>query len=55
MKELIEFAREFIKENPSLRGEVIDLIQLCRDEIDEGGSPAHEISLCVESIKQLKD
>lgn len=55
MKELIEFAKDFLKENPNLRDEVSDLVQLCRDEIDEGGSPAHEISLCIESIKQLKN
>lgn len=53
MKKVIEFAKEFINEHPNLKGEVLDLVQLCRDEIDEGGSPTHEEHLCIESIKQL--
>lgn len=53
MKELIEFARNFITKNPGLKSEVEDLVQLCRDEIEEGGSETHEIQLCTESIKQL--
>jgi hypothetical protein len=55
MKELIEFAKGFIKDNPQLKSEVIDLIELCQSEIEEGGSMQHEINLCIESIKQLKE
>ena len=53
MKQLIEFAKEFIQKHPQHKEEVIDLVQLCKDEIEEGGSPQHEMSLCIESIKQL--
>lgn len=52
-QELIQFARGFIKDNPQLKEEVIDLVELCFSEIEEGGSEQHEINLCIESIKQL--
>jgi hypothetical protein len=55
MKEVIEFAKQFIAENPQLKEEVLDLVSLCRSEIEEGGSPQHEMYLCIESIKQLKE
>ena len=55
MKKAIEFAREFVKENPDLEDEVWGLLELCEMEIDEGGSVEHEVSLCIESIKQLKE
>jgi hypothetical protein len=55
MNELINFANGFIRDNPEFRDEVYDLLQLCRDEIEEGGSPEHEIQLCEESIRQLID
>lgn len=53
MTELKKFAKEFSTQHPELKSQVEDLVQLCEDEIAEGGSPAHEISLCIESIKQL--
>jgi len=53
MNELINFANGFIRDNPQFKSEVHDLVQLCEDEIDEGGSPEHEIQLCEESIRQL--
>jgi hypothetical protein len=53
MKEAVEFAKEFIKEHPNLKVEVMDLLELCQSEIEEGGSPTHEVDLCINSIKQL--
>ena len=53
MNELINFANGFIRDNPQFKSEVHDLVQLCRDEIEEGGSPDNEIYLCRESINQL--
>lgn len=53
MKQLIEFAKEFIQKHPQHKGEVIDLVQLCKDEIEEGGSISHEINLCIGSIQDL--
>ena len=53
MKRAIEFAREFVKEHPNLKHQVIDLLELCQSEIEEGGSPTHEVELCIGSIKEL--
>ncbi len=54
-KTLIEYARKVIAEKPALKSEINDLIQLCNDEIEEGGSPTHERNLCYESIRQLTE
>ena len=53
MRQVLEFAREFVKEHPHLKHQVLDLVELCQTEIDEGGSPAHEQELCINSIKEL--
>ena len=52
MKELIKYATEMALQYPHKLGTIKDLIQLCKDEIDEGGSEAHEIELCAEDILQ---
>jgi hypothetical protein len=49
------YLREQIEKYPLLKEEILDFYQLAIDEIDEGGSTAHEIELCQESIKQLID
>lgn len=53
MERLIEYAKETIKKHPELLHEINDLIQLCKDEIEQGESPEHEIQLCIEDIRQL--
>lgn len=53
MKELIEFAKQFIAKHPQHKEAVKDLIQLCSDEIEEGSPATHEIQLCRNSIEQL--
>jgi len=53
MKELIEYAKKVLSGHPELKDEVEGLIQLCRDEIEQGESPEHEIELCMEDIRQL--
>lgn len=56
--ELQQF-RDYIKEQtvkyPLLKEEILDFYELAINEIEEGGSPIHEIELCLESIKQLID
>lgn len=44
-----------IEENPNLKEEILDLYELTITEIEDGGSTTHEIELCLEDIKQLKD
>ena len=51
----MQWARGFKNSHPDMFDEIWDYVSLCHDEIEEGGSPTHEIELCKESIKQLID
>ncbi len=53
MKRLIDYAKEFIAKHPRFKEEVNDLVRLCYNEIEEGGSVEHEIDLAINSIDQL--
>jgi transcription elongation factor GreA-like protein len=53
MKELVQWARALKNEHPDKFDEIWELVDLCYDEIEQGGSPTHEIELCKESIRQL--
>jgi hypothetical protein len=53
MEELIEWAKKYKDTHPEKFYEIWGFISLCQDEIEEGGSPQHEIELCKESIRQL--
>ena len=55
MEELVQWARGFKNSHPDMFDEIWDYVSLCHDEIEEGGSPDHEIELCKESIRQLLD
>ena len=50
---LKRYALEQIKNYPVIEGEVKELLELCRDEISEGGSVEHEVELCARDIEQL--
>ena len=53
IQQLRHHVRDIIVKHPEKRSEVLDLLELCMDEIEEGGSPSNEIHLCVSSINQL--
>lgn len=53
LDELVQWAKSIAKKYPYHRDEIWNFISLCQDEIEEGGSETHEISLCVSSISQL--
>ena len=53
MEELVQWARGFKNSHPDKFEEIWDYVSLCHSEIEEGGSPAHEIELCKQSIKDL--
>ena len=53
MRELKIYATEWARKYPNKLRQINELLQLCQDEIDEGGSEAHEIELCAEDIKQI--
>lgn len=52
-RELINHARVVIKDHPDLREQILDLIDLCQSEVEEGGSLQHELHLCKTDIDQL--
>ena len=53
MTNLIDYANQIMEKYPSLKSDVQGLVQLCIDEIEEGGSEQHEIELCWSDIDQL--
>ena len=53
MKQLAMYCLEVISKHPKLASEINELFQLCKDEIEQGGSETHEIELCYGSIKEL--
>lgn len=53
LKQLRDYARTCITDRPELRDEIVGLYQLCLDEIEEGGSPQHEVGLCHRDIEEL--
>ena len=55
MEELVQWAKGFYITHPDKFSEIWDYVSLCHNEIEEGGSPTHEIELCKESIRQLLD
>lgn len=55
MEELRKLVLETIKKYPNLKEQISDLLQLCIDEIEEGGSRQHEIDLCRGEIQYLVD
>lgn len=53
LEQLQVYIQDKIKTYPELKGQILDLFTLCVDEIEEGGSRTHEISLCVSDIEEL--
>lgn len=52
-KEFNEYCQEKIKEYPHLKDDILNIYDLAHDEIEQGGSEVHELSLAVQSIKDL--
>lgn len=53
IKQLIAWANDKKKVCSKLKNEIDDLIELCLNEIEDGGSVAHEIQLCMSDIEEL--
>ena len=51
LHELKIYAVKMAKENPTLKREIYDFVQLAIDEIDEGGSENHECELARRDIE----
>lgn len=53
MENLKKFVKETIAKYPNLKSEIIDLYELCIEEIEERGSVENEVSICRSSIQDL--
>lgn len=53
LKNLERFAREEMILYPHLRSSIWDCVEIAREEIEEGGSEAHECELAEQSIKDI--
>ena len=53
MQELVKWARVVKNKHPEFISEINDLMWLCVDEIEAGGSETSEIENCKEAIRQL--
>lgn len=53
MERLKKYVDEQIWLYPEYKSEIMELYQLCLDEIEEGGSVENECSLCQSSIIEL--
>jgi hypothetical protein len=53
LSELKKYALKMANENPTLKEEIWDFVQLAIDEIEEGGSMQHECSLAQRDIEEL--
>jgi hypothetical protein len=51
--ELLKEARKAIEEHPEQKTDIIDLYRLAVNEIEDGGSAAHEYELFMDSLQQL--
>jgi len=53
MEELKLFVEEFIAKYPEHKGEVLDLFDICKDEIEQGASMQQEIESCMWHIEEI--
>jgi len=49
----VAWCAERAKQCPSLKEEIQDFLDLAINEIEEGGSMYHEISLCMADVEEL--
>ena len=49
----VDYGNEFIKKHPQHKAQVLDYFQLMKDEVEEGGSVQHEISLFISACDDL--
>jgi hypothetical protein len=53
IEELQAFGDEVIKKHPHFKDEVVELLELCISEIEEGSSCQHEVNLCWSDLEDL--
>lgn len=53
MRELIQHVADICMKFPQHAAEAHELLELCQMEIEDGGSPVHEVELCYGSLMEL--
>ena len=53
LEQLVQWARNVAKDYPEYKDEIWSFISLCQDEVEEGGSEAHEVQLAYNDICDL--
>lgn len=53
VNEFKKYCQDVVQQHPELRADVIDLYTLAMDEIEDGGSPTHEIEMAVADIESM--
>lgn len=53
LKYLRTFIKEQIEKYPNLKDKIMDLYELCLQEIEDGDSISHQVDLCIFDIKEL--
>lgn len=53
LEDLVAVVKDTIQKYPQLKDDVIDLYQLAKDEIEDGGSESHECELALRDINEL--
>ena len=52
-EQFVKYIMDMLETYPQQTKEIRDLFRLCKDEINEGGSPQHEMDLCRNDIEEL--
>jgi hypothetical protein len=52
-RDLKNYVRDMIIKHPELKEQMLEFLELCMSEIEEGESPSNEMHLCVRDIEQL--
>jgi hypothetical protein len=52
-RDLKNYVRDMIVKHPELKEQMLEFLELCMNEIEEGESPSNEMHLCVRDIEQL--
>lgn len=52
-KQLLAEIKKITEQRPDLKAQALDLLDLCDDEIQEGGSPDNEYELAMSDLRSL--
>lgn len=53
INELVEWSKDIAEEYPSSKKQIFEFVILCIDEVEQGGSEAHEVQLAYNDICDL--